>query len=62
MAAKSEGERGIAMVLAALLLVAIIAISGIAVEVSRLTDTATEVRRCRGPGGGSEQDQRGDRR
>ena len=43
MAAQSEGERGIAMVLAALLLVAIIAISGIAVEVSRLTDTATEV-------------------
>ena len=42
MAAQSEGERGIAMVLAALLLVAIIAISGIAVEVSRLTDTATE--------------------
>src|SRR2546428_6994042 len=43
MAAQSEGERGIAMVLAALLLVAIIAISGIAIEVSRLTDTATEV-------------------
>ena len=43
MAAQPEGERGIAMVLAALLLTAIIAITGIAVEVSRLTDTATEV-------------------
>src|SRR5437879_12732426 len=43
MAAQPEGERGIAMVLAALLLTAIIAIAGIAVEVSRLTDTATEV-------------------
>jgi hypothetical protein len=36
-------ERGVAMVLAAIWLVAIIAIAAIATEVSRLSDTATEV-------------------
>jgi hypothetical protein len=40
---KRERERGIAMLLAAIFLVAIIAIGAIAIEVSRLTATATEV-------------------
>jgi hypothetical protein len=40
---KHEREQGIAMVLAALFLTAIIAIFAIALEISRLTDTATEV-------------------
>jgi hypothetical protein len=43
MARQSERERGVAMVLAAIFLVAIVAISAIAIEVGRLTDTATEV-------------------
>ena len=38
-----ERERGMVMALAAVFLVAVIAISAIAIEVSRLTDTATEV-------------------
>ena len=36
-------ERGLAMALAALWLAAIVAIAAITIEVSRLTDTATEV-------------------
>src|SRR3989442_1287162 len=38
-----RGERGVALALAAIFLTAIMAIAAIAIEVSRLTDTATEV-------------------
>ena len=43
MAMRARRERGVVMVVAAVWLTAIIAISAIAIEVSRLTDTATEV-------------------
>jgi hypothetical protein len=43
MTTKTKRERGVAMVLAALFLLAVVMVSAMAIEVSRLTDTATEV-------------------
>jgi TctA family transporter len=43
MATHGRGERGVVLALAAMFLTAIIAMSAVALEVSRLTDTATEV-------------------
>src|SRR5438045_8104897 len=43
MASRNGRERGVVMVVAAVWLAAIVAITAIAMEVSRLTDTATEV-------------------
>src|SRR2546422_8799482 len=43
MAMRARRERGVVMVVAAVWLTAVIAMSATAIEVSRLTDTATEV-------------------